>query len=186
MAYYIAKLKKVDIRQSGSGNLGTCNATIVLGWLAGITVGLHDIGKSLLAVLLAKLLFPELQYAGAAAGVACVLGHIFPFWLGFKGGKGFAPYVGMALALNWKMALVVIAMIVVITLVFDYLALGTMATIVVVPVWCGIETGDLLLALILCVGTVVIFLKHWENFGRMLNGTEIGLRSTAKGEHKVK
>ena len=186
MAYYLAKMKHVDIRRKGSGNLGTSNATILLGWGAGIIVCLHDIGKSLLAVFLAKLLFPDVQYAGAAAGVACVLGHIFPFWLGFKGGKGFASYLGMAMALNWKMALAVIALVIVITLVFDYLALGTMATILVVPVWCGIETGDLIFALILCIGTVVIFLKHWENFGRMRNGTEIGLRSTAKGEHKIK
>ena len=120
------------------------------------------------------------------AGVACVLGHIFPFYLQFKGGKGFAPYLGMALALNWKMALVVMAAVLVITLVTDYLVLGTFTTIAAVPVWLGISNQSIVLALILLVATAVILYKHKENIERLRNGTEIGLRSTAKGEHKVK
>ena len=186
MAFYLAKLKKVDIRSSGSGNLGTSNATILLGWGSGVAVGAHDIGKGVLAVVLAKLFFPELEYAGAAAGVACVLGHIFPFYLKFKGGKGFAPYIGMTLAMSWKFALVVIALIIGITLITDYLVLGTFTTITIVPVWMGIASQNYILALILLIATTVIFIKHRENFTRLRNGTEIGLRSTAKGEHKVK
>ena len=186
MAHYIAIWKKVDMRANGSGNLGTSNAAIVLGWGSGIAVGIHDIGKAVLAVLLAKLAFSQLEYAGAVAGVACVLGHIFPFYLQFKGGKGFAPYLGMALALNWKMALVVMAAVLVITLVTDYLVLGTFTTIAAVPVWLGISNQSIVLALILLVATAVILYKHKENIERLRNGTEIGLRSTAKGEHKVK
>ena len=186
MAYYIAKHKQVDMRERGSGNLGTSNAAIVLGWGPGIAVGVHDIGKAVLAVLLAELLFPGLEYAGAAAGVACVLGHIFPFWLRFKGGKGFAPYLGMALALNWKMALVILAAVVLITLVTDYLVLGTFTTIAAVPVWLGIANQSIVLALILLIATAAILYKHRENITRLRNGTEIGLRSTAKGEHKAK
>ena len=186
MAYYIAKHKQVDMRERGSGNLGTSNAAIVLGWGPGIAVGVHDIGKAVLAVLLAELLFPGLEYAGASAGVACVLGHIFPFWLRFKGGKGFAPYLGMALALNWKMALVILAAVLLITLVTDYLVLGTFTTIAAVPVWLGIANQSIVLALILLIATAAILYKHRENITRLRNGTEIGLRSTAKGEHKVK
>lgn len=73
---------------------------ILMGWKAGIIVGAHDIGNPALAVILARVLFPELEYAAAAAGVASVLGHIFPFYLKFKGGKGFTSYLGMTLALN--------------------------------------------------------------------------------------
>lgn len=186
MAYYIGKCKKVDMRSGGSGNLGTSNAAILLGWGSGIAVGAHDIGKGVAAVLLAKLCFPELEYAGAAAGVACVLGHIFPFYLRFKGGKGFATYLGMTVALNWKFALIVLALVVVITLVTDYLVLGTFTTITVVPVWMGIASESWILPLILLVATGVIFFKHRENITRLCNGTEIGLRSTARGEHKVK
>ena len=163
MAHYRAIWKKVDMRANGSGNLGTSNAAIVLGWGSGIAVGIHDIGKAVLAVLLAKLAFSQLEYAGAVAGVACVLGHIFPFYLQFKGGKGFAPYLGMALALNWKMALVVMAAVLVITLVTDYLVLGTFTTIAAVPVWLGISNQSIVLALILLVATAVILYKHKEN-----------------------
>lgn len=94
MAVYLAKLKNVDLTK-GSGNPGTSNATILMGWNAGVIVGIHDIGKAALAVILAELIFPDLKYVGAAAGVACILGHIFPFYMGFRGGKGFASYLGM-------------------------------------------------------------------------------------------
>ena len=80
LALYISKIKKVDIRTGGSGNLGASNATAMLGWRAGIAVALHDIGKSALAVMLARMVFPEVPYIGAVAGVASVLGHIFPFY----------------------------------------------------------------------------------------------------------
>lgn len=186
MAFYLSKLKKVDMRSRGSGNLGTSNAAILLGWPSAIAVGAHDIGKAVLSVILAKLLFPELALAGAAAGVSCVLGHIFPFYLNFKGGKGFAPFLGMTIALSWKLALVVLALVVVITLITDYLAIGTFTTITVVPVWMGISAQNWILPLILLIATAVIFYKHRENFTRLRNGTEIGLLSTVKGEHKVK
>lgn len=186
MAVYIAKLKKVDLRSGGSGNPGASNATILMGWGAGVAVAVHDIGKAYLAVLLAKLLFPQVYGIAEIAGVACVLGHIFPFYLKFKGGKGFASYVGMTLALNWKFALIVIAAVAIVTLVTDYLVLGTFTTIVAVPAYIGISNKSWLLAAILCVGTAVIFFKHRENIVRLIQGTEIGLRSTAKGEHRVK
>ena len=185
MAWYLAKLKKADLRGAGSGNLGASNATVLLGWKAGVLTAVHDIGKSVLAVLAAQWLFPELQHIGAVAGVASVLGHIFPFYLKFKGGKGFASYLGMTLALNWKLALCIAAAVVVVTFVTDYIVCGTVTTIVTVPIYLGITRGWLLAA-ILAVATVVILYKHRENFPRMLNGTELGLRSAIRGENKIR
>lgn len=184
MAFYLSRLMKVDVRHKGSGNLGASNATILLGWPAGILVGAHDIGKAALAVYLAKLLFPELEYIGAVAGVACVLGHMFPFYLRFKGGKGFASYLGMTLALNWKLALVVLALVVIVTVMTDYIVVGTVTTIITVPVYMGIAAHSLILAGILCVGTIMILWKHRENFVRIAKGQEIGLSSTFKGKHR--
>ena len=186
LAYFLSLKKGVDMRKGGSGNLGTSNATILLGWRLGILVGVHDIGKALAAVWLSRLLFSETAYIGAAAGVAAVLGHIFPFYLGFKGGKGFAPFVGMTFALSWQLGLVIVVLIALATVITDYLAVGTFITVTVVPVWMGIAQKSWILSVILLVGTGVILFKHRENIGRILNGTEIGLRSTAKGEHKVK
>ncbi len=186
MAKYLAVLNKVDLRSGGSGNLGASNAVILMGWGAGVLTALHDIGKSALAVVLARLVFPDLPYIGATAGVASVLGHIFPFWLGFRGGKGFASYIGMTLALNWKFALMVMAAVVVVTLVTDYIVAGTTTTIVVVPIYLGIANHSLLLAAILLIATAVIAWKHRDNYVRIWNGTEIGLRSAGRGDHRIK
>ena len=186
MAYWLSKLKKVDIRSMGSGNLGASNTAVLLGWGAGVLVAVHDIGKALVSVLLAKYLFPELELAGAVAGVACVLGHIFPFYLKFKGGKGLASFLGMVIALNWKVALAVAVLLVLVTVVTDFIALGTMSVSVAAPIGIWLATGSWMIPLVLCVATVVILLKHRENVVRIMNHTEIGLRSTAKGENRVK
>ena len=185
MAYYIAKAKKADMRSAGSGNLGSSNAVVLLGWKAGVATAVHDIGKATLAVLLARLLFPQLEYAADAAGVACVLGHIFPFWLKFRGGKGFASYFGMALALNWKMALVIGIAIVAVTIITDYIVCGTLTTIISAPLYIGF-TRSWGAAAILCIATAVILWKHRENYPRMLNGTELGLRSAIRGDNRIK
>lgn len=186
MAYWLSLIKKVDIRSKGTGNLGASNATVLLGWGAGVIVAVHDIGKALLAVLLAKWLLPGAVYAGAAAGVACVLGHIFPFYLKFKGGKGLASFVGMLIGLDIRVALVAAILLVAITLVTDYIALGTLAVSVVGPVGLVIAGQSPVVALILGVATVVIFFKHRDNIQRIRNKTEIGLLSTVKGENRVK
>ena len=186
LAYCICKIKKVDIRTGGSGNLGASNTTTLLGWYAGIAVAIHDAGKALLAVMLANLFFPDAAYIGAVAGVASVLGHIFPFYLKFRGGKGFASYFGMTFALNWKLALVILGLVILVTVITDYIVVGTTLTILTVPVYQGMAEGSLILALILCIATVVIIYKHRMNYVRIYNGTEIGLRSAARGEHRIK
>ncbi len=186
MALYLSMLKKVDIRSGGSGNLGASNAVILMGWGAGVLVALHDIGKSALAVIVARLVFPELEHVGAVAGVASVLGHIFPFYLKFKGGKGFASYLGMTIALNWKFAIVVLLLVVVVTLVTDYIVAATTTTILVVPAYLGFAAHSWVLALILLTATAVIAWKHRENYVRMYKGTEIGFRSAGRGDHRVK
>ena len=185
MAWYLAKLAKADLRSGGSGNLGASNAVVLLGWKAGVLTALHDIGKAVLAVQIAKWLLPGSDFAGAAAGVSCVLGHIFPFWLKFKGGKGFASFWGMTLALNWRLALVLCAAVIVVTVITDYVVCGTLTTVISVPVYIGFTQG-VPLALILCIATAVILWKHRENYPRMWNGTEIGLRSAIKGENRIK
>lgn len=186
MALYVSKYKKVDIRKAGSGNLGASNTMVLLGWKAAILVGLHDIGKAVLAVVLAKLLCPEQPLIQAAAGVACVLGHMFPFYLRFKGGKGFASYLGMTFALNWKFALIVLIAVIIVTLVSDYIVAGTMTTIIVVPAYMGYASRSLPLAAILCIATAAMLIKHKDNYVRLLNGTEVGLRRANRGELRIK
>ena len=185
MSYYISKLKKIEIRDKGSKNLGASNTMMVLGWKYGLLVGIHDIGKSILAVVLAKHFFPDLELVGFLAGVASVLGHIYPFYLKFKGGKGFASYFGMTLALNWKLALFIALAVVLVTLITDYIVVGTTLTITTVPIFYGIVTRGFIVPLILLIATLVIAYKHRMNYVRIYKGTEIGLRSANRGDHRA-
>ena len=186
MAKYIAAMKKVDLSAGGSGNPGASNAVILMGWGAGVLVAIHDIGKAALAVILARLMFPGAPLIGAAAGVAAVLGHIYPFWMKFKGGKGFASYLGMTIALHWKFAIAVLLLVVVVTLITDYIVAATTTTIVLVPIGLGILTQSLILPLILLVASLVIAWKHKDNYVRMYNGTEIRFRKAGRGDYRVK
>ena len=186
MAKYIAAMKKVDLSAGGSGNPGASNAVILMGWGAGAMVAVHDIGKAALAVVLARLLFPDAPLIGAAAGVAAVLGHIYPFWMKFQGGKGFASYLGMTIALHWKFAIAVLLLVVAVTLITDYIVAATTNTIILVPIWMGLTAGSWLLFLILLLGSLVIAWKHRDNYVRMYNGTEIRFRKAGRGDYRVK
>ena len=186
LAYWLSRVRHVDMTTKGTKNLGASNAAVLLGWRAGVAVAVHDIGKAVIAVLLAKLLFPMLPYAPAAAGVAAVLGHIFPFYLKFRGGKGLASFLGLTLGLNWKLALAVCVILVVVTLVTDYIVLGTVCVTVSMPIGLFLMTGSLIMVMVVCVASAVILYKHRENYVRIWNRTEIGLRVTIKGENKIK
>ena len=186
MATYLAKAKGVDISAGGSGNPGASNATILMGWRAGILVAVHDAGKALLAVIIGKLLFPDARGVDVVAGAACVLGHIFPLFFKFKGGKGFASYIGMILALNWEFALIIIAAVIIVTILFDYLVIGTTLTVVSLPIYLFFTSAGWIAVLASCIATAVIIYKHRSNYVRIIKGTEIGFRSTMKGEHRVK
>ena len=186
LAFLIAKFKGVDLASGGSGNPGASNATILMGWRIGVLVGVHDAGKALLAVFLASLLFPNTEGIKVVAGAACVLGHIFPAFLKFKGGKGFASYIGMSLALSWKFALIVIVAVIIVTILFDYLVIGTTLTVVSLPIYLFFSSAGWIAVIAACIATAVIIYKHRINYVRMIKGTEIGLRSTMKGEHRIK
>lgn len=183
MALYLSKYKGVDLRAAGSKNLGASNAMVLMGWGPGVIVAVHDIGKALLAVVLARHFGQGLPFIGAAAGVACVLGHMFPFFLRFRGGKGFASYLGMTLALNWKFALLVMVLVALVTFISDYIVVGTVTTVVLVPAFMAFTHG-LYFSAILCIATAAILIKHRENYVRIYRGTEIGLRKANRGEHR--
>ncbi|MGX8706973.1 MAG: glycerol-3-phosphate acyltransferase [bacterium] len=185
MAHFLARLRGVDIRAGGSGNPGASNALVLMGWKAAILVGAYDIGKAVLAVWLVRLLFPGSALCGTAAGVACVIGHIYPFYLRFRGGKGFASYLGMTLALNWKFALVLLLAVLVLLLVTDYIVVGTMTAVISFPAY-SVMTQHYAAAALLCVASGIMIWKHRANLARIVNGTEIGFRSAKSGEHRVK
>ncbi len=187
MAYFLSQRRGFDIRNEGSGNMGASNAMVTMGWGAGILTAFCDIGKAALCVFAAKwLLGGTLPFAGAVAGVSAVLGHIFPFYLHFRGGKGLASFLGMTLGLNWQVFLAACVLIVLITVITDYIVYATVTTAVAVPIALGIMARQPLLSVILFIATAVMLVKHKENYKRLREGTEIGLLRAGKGEGRVK
>ena len=185
MSFYLGKLNGFNMKEKGTGNLGASNTMMLMGWKAGILVAFHDIFKAVLVVYLAGKFFPHIALGKVLAGTSCILGHIFPFYLGFKGGKGLASYVGVALALDLKFAIGLIIAAALLTLITDYIVVATLTTMIVTPIYFLI-TDSLVAGLILSIASVVMLFKHLENIKRILNGTEVGFRSAHKGKHRLK
>ena len=185
MAYWLAKARGVDLRSGGSGNLGASNAVTMMGWKAGVITALHDGAKAFLAVLLFRWIFPEVEAIGTVAGVAAVYGHIYPFYLKFKGGKGLASYVGLLVALNWKLAIALFVVLAIATVVTDYIVVGTVLVVLIAPIFYAVS-GYMTTALILAAASLLMIWKHRINYVRIYKGTEVGLRSAARGDHRVK
>ena len=186
MSYYLGRLNNINVSKKGSGNLGASNMVVIMGWKAGFLVAIHDILKAVIAVVISRYLFADLPYVGEIAGIACVIGHIFPFYLKFKGGKGLASYIGMTIALDWKFAIGLIILCAIVTLITDYVVTATFTTIFAVPAYFGLVNLNIISCCILSIGTAIMIYKHRENITRLRNGTEIGLRSANRGEHRVK
>ena len=176
----ISKIKNKDLRAGGSKNLGASNTTLLMGWKYGVIVGVCDILKGTLVVVLARLLFADCIYLPYVVGTAAVLGHIYPFYLKFKGGKGFATYVGIILGLDWRFFIIIGVGIILITLITDYIALATFTTMITFPIWLFFMSDVPWAFLIPSVASVIIIVKHFENIKRMIIGKELGLRASFK------
>ena len=174
-SYLIGKLRGYDVRQSGSGNAGASNTVIMAGKFLGFIVALLDILQAAGSWWLCAALFPELAAAGPLAGVSCLLGHLFPIFLHFRGGKGLACLGGLALATSPKTLLILFGVALLIAVLTNYVCVVTVTMSAVVPVYYWFLTGFLLGALILAVPVVPIFLKHLINFRRIREGKELRL-----------
>ena len=148
-AYFIGKIKGVDVKKKGSKNAGASNALMLFGKVFGAFCALFDIFKAWFAIFITKeILFITYQYAFVLTAVSAIFGHIFPFYMRFRGGKGFAPYIGMTLAVNWKFALVIMAITVLITIITDYIAIGTFTTVISFPVYSALMMRHYLTAVV--------------------------------------
>ena len=139
-AWLLAKKRGFDIRTKGSGNAGTTNAGRTMGSGVAAVVFLCDALKSALMVWLAGFLFHSSPSIQTVTMAACVAGHLYPFYLEFQGGKGIAVLLGSALALDWRLFLILVAGVAVITFITDYMFIGTLSASVGYLVWC-ILTG---------------------------------------------
>ena len=172
-SYIIAKLRGFDIREKGSKNAGASNALILFGKVLGIGCALFDIAKATFAIWLCGKLFPELTYSFAVTGVACILGHVFPFYMDFKGGKGLACLGGMILAFDCRVFLIMLAAEIVVAIVTDYICFVPLTASAVFPIVYGIMCRDVWGALIIAVVLPLMIYKHKENLKRIKQKTEM-------------
>ncbi len=176
VAYFISRAKGFDIRERGSNNPGACNMKVNFGWAAGVFTGLCDMAKAIIAIRLCGLLFPGNEVIPYLAGAMAVVGHIYPFYMGFRGGKGYASYIGMMVALNFPLSLAVMAVTVVVTVVSNYIAIGTYAALLVAVTYYLFRGTNVCTTAIVTAVSLLTAWKHSINIKRILNHKEIGFR----------
>jgi glycerol-3-phosphate acyltransferase PlsY len=158
-----------DLRQIGSGNIGATNVLRTGNKGAALATLLLDGGKGALAVLIARWLLAE--DAAQVAGLAAFLGHLFPVWLGFRGGKGVATFLGVLLALNWPVGLAVCGTWLLTAVVSRTSSIAALMAAASSGLWILALTDGSLLVLALVL-TVLIYVRHGENLKRIKAGTE--------------
>ena len=157
-----------DIREIGSGNIGATNALRTGNKLIGYSTLIFDIAKAVVPVIYVKINYPDLIYI---ASLCAFLGHVFPIWLKFKGGKGVATYVGILFSINIILGLIFVVFWVFIFLLSKYSSLSSIIASISVPIYILI-TGQINDAIFFAIMFILIFFTHRENIKRLKNKEE--------------
>ncbi|WP_269513413.1 glycerol-3-phosphate 1-O-acyltransferase PlsY [Brevundimonas subvibrioides] len=166
-----------DVRNIGSGNIGATNVLRTGRKDLALATLLLDAGKGAVALLLARHVLQS-DAAGAIAGGAAFLGHLFPVWLGFKGGKGVATFFGLMIAACWPLGLMAGATWLIVAFLLRYSSLAALVAAAAAPLYALLPLPDLGLPatqpiFVLAIATaVLIYIRHHENIGRLLKGAE--------------
>jgi glycerol-3-phosphate acyltransferase PlsY len=159
-----------DIRKIGSGNIGATNVLRTGNrWAAAATL-IGDGGKAVVAVLVAQTYFGLAPFL-VIAGFGAFVGHVYPVWLGFRGGKGVASFIGITLALDWPIGLLTCASWLVTARTFRISSLAALVTAAMTPLY-FVVAGELLFAALALVLALLIFISHWANLERLWRGEE--------------
>lgn len=182
-------VKKKDIRDSGSGNAGATNMLRTYGKKAAVGTMIGDILKVALGIIIAfAILDVPMKYifsnpADAAeiqlvmlykefAGLFCVLGHIFPLYFKFKGGKGVAACTGMVIIVDWRIALILFVIFIGVILISKWISLGSIVIALLYPVLIFAFYKNFILAAVALLFTAIVIVAHRENIKRLAKGTE--------------
>lgn len=171
---------KIDIREHGSGNAGATNTVRILGYKAGIPVMIFDIAKGWFPVFavshLLKWEFPlsSMAYIQIAFGIAAVIGHVFPIYIGFRGGKGVGTFAGVAVGLFPYAFLSSLAVFIIVVYITRYVSLGSIAAAIAFPIFLILvfENYSVPLIGLGVFASVFIIFTHRKNIQKLLNGTE--------------
>jgi acyl phosphate:glycerol-3-phosphate acyltransferase len=170
----VRAFRKQDIRQTGSGNIGATNVSRTSPGLGALTL-IFDVLKGLAAVEITHLLFPTHNTLMGAAALFAIVGHMFPVWLGFRGGKGVATGLGSFVLLTPKTILVMVAIFVVVFLAFRFVSLASILTVALFPLLAWMLEPDRVTSqtlIFITVASILIIAKHHENIRRLLTHTE--------------
>ena len=170
-AYLLVKLKMgLDIRKYGSGNVGSTNSVRVAGKTVGLAVFLIDVAKGLVPVYVAKLIGGEAM--AACAGMLALVGHMHPLWLGFRGGKGVATSLGIALALVPWIGMSAFVLWLVIAISTGYVSLASCISIFMAAVACLLSGQPWMYTLLFFLITALVTIRHRSNIQNLAAGTE--------------
>lgn len=190
---YIAQwLSGVKVREQGVKNSGASNATIVLGWKFGALVALLDIGKGFIAIqLLGFILISNSSFYENTntlllfMGTAVILGHNYPLWMNFDGGKGTASLIGILFGIDWRMGFIGLSLLILITLITDYLPIGVLFLYLTFLVYVFLFTVGFWPILISLVLFSLAIWKHRENILRITIGTEPKVSTVLKKKKSI-
>ena len=157
-----------DIRDIGSGNIGATNALRTGNKLIGYSTLILDIAKAIIPVIFVKIIYPDLIYI---ASLCAFLGHVFPVWLKFKGGKGVATYVGILFSINFLLGIIFVSSWGIVFLVFRYSSLSSIIGSISIPIYILI-TDQISNAIFFGIMFILIFFTHRENIKRLKNKEE--------------
>ncbi len=163
-----------DVRKTGSGNIGATNVSRTSPVLGAITL-LLDALKGFAAVALAYRLFPGRPSVAALAALCAILGHMFPLWLKFRGGKGVATGLGSFAMLAPKAILVMVGLFLLIVLIFRYVSLGSILAVALLPLLAWLLDGYRNMPFVLATmaaAAILVIVKHRDNIRRLMAGTE--------------
>jgi acyl phosphate:glycerol-3-phosphate acyltransferase len=166
----LAKLFKVsDLRKHGSGNIGATNALRVGGKKLGILTLLADSAKGMVSVLVGQTLFCASPYVCA---ILCILGHMFPVWLKFKGGKGVATSLGVLLILNWQLSVIAMSVWLFVFIVTRYVSLASIISFLSMPLLVLIFNFSSAMLYTAIIIAILVVIKHHENIVRLVKKQE--------------
>lgn len=179
-AALISKIKKKDLRKEGTKNLGATNTMLIFGKACGAIVLVFDLFKGFFAVKLCSGIFHDIGISGLMAGLGAVLGHIFPFYLKFKGGKGLAPYAGVVLAFDPVIFLFLLVLCTVLILIINYGVAMPMSAGILFPIISYIRTGRIEVLICSLLLSAVIIIKHFPNLIKAIKHEDYKVRDVIK------
>lgn len=211
MSHLLSKRAGINLKEQGSKNYGASNTLALMGKKSALLVLISDISKSILAIWLCKkiywflavinpIMLTKLRLGGFTGNIielnmlitllianTVIIGHIFPFYLKFKGGKGFAPFIGVVIYLSITSEaaiLIVLVMAIILALIFNYIVVATIVVIILTPLYIILIDGSIS-GLVLLIASIIIFIKHIENFKHIKEGSEMKIREAFKNKYRV-